>query len=53
MAAPSLRGDFLYSVDDPENAEHLVKVEWLKTVKTSEAVKELGFLGIKTLSAVL
>jgi hypothetical protein len=45
MADLSLRGDYLYSVNDPENAEYLVKVQWLKTVKASEAVKELGFFG--------
>lgn len=45
MADLSLRGNYFYSVDDPDNAEHLVKVQWLKTVKASEAVKELGFFG--------
>ena len=45
MADLSLRGDYLYSTDDSENAEYVVKVQWLKTVRTSEAVKELGFFG--------
>ena len=45
MADLSLRGDYLYSTDDPESAEYVVKVQWLKTVRTSEAVKELGFFG--------
>ena len=45
MADLPLRGNYFYSVDDPDNAEHLVKVHWLKTVMTSEAVKELGFFG--------
>ncbi|MBQ9686239.1 MAG: DUF91 domain-containing protein [Oscillospiraceae bacterium] len=45
MADLSLRGDYLYSADDPENAEYVVKVQWIKTVHTSEAVKELGFFG--------
>ena len=45
MADLSLRGDYLYSSDDSENAEYVVKVKWIKTVRTSEAVKELGFFG--------
>ncbi len=45
MADLSLRGKYLYSTDDPENAEYVVKVQWIKTVRTSEAVKELGFFG--------
>ena len=45
MVDLSLRGDYLYSVDDPDNAEYLVKIQWIKTVRTSEAVKELGFFG--------
>ena len=45
MADLSLRGNYFYSVDDPDNAGYLVKVQWIKTVKTSEAVKELGFFG--------
>lgn len=40
-----LQGDYFYSIDDPENAEYVVKVQWIKTVHTSEAVKELGFFG--------
>ena len=40
-----LHGKYLYSEDDPENAEYVVKVQWLKTVATSKAVKELGFFG--------
>ena len=45
MADLPLLGDYFYSVDDPENAEYVVKVQWIKTVRTSEAVKELGFFG--------
>ena len=29
----------------PEKAEHLVRVEWIKTVPVSEAIKEKGFFG--------
>ena len=45
MTDLSLQGDYFYSIDDPENAEYVVKVQWIKTVHTSEAVKELGFFG--------
>lgn len=45
MVDLSLRGNYLYSVDDPDNAEYVVKIQWIKTVRTSEAVKELGFFG--------
>ena len=41
----SLRGKYFDSADDPENAEYVVKVQWIKTVRVSEAVKELGFFG--------
>ena len=40
-----LHGKYFYSEDDPENAEYVVKVQWLKTVATSKAVKEIGFFG--------
>lgn len=30
---------------NPDKAEHMVRVEWLKTVPMSEAVKEKGFFG--------
>jgi len=40
-----LLGKYFYSEDDPENAEYVVKVQWLKTVATSKAVKEIGFFG--------
>ena len=41
----SLRGKYFDYVDDPESAEYVVKVQWIKTVRVSEAVKELGFFG--------
>lgn len=31
--------------DDPGKAEYLVRVNWIKTVPTSQAVKEKGFFG--------
>ena len=31
--------------DDPDKAEHLVRVNWLKTVPLAEAIKEKGFFG--------
>lgn len=40
-----LKGDYFYSEDDPEKAEYVVKVRWIKTVKTKDAVSELGFFG--------
>lgn len=40
-----LHGKYFYSEDDPENAEYVVKVQWIKTVATSKAVKEIGFFG--------
>jgi hypothetical protein len=33
------------STDDPDKAEYLVRVHWIKTVDESEAVKERGFFG--------
>ena len=40
-----LRGEYFYSSDDPDDAEYVVKVKWVRTVRTAEAVKELGFFG--------
>ena len=45
MRELSLKGSYFYSPDDPEKAEYVVQVRWLKTVRKSEAVKELGFFG--------
>lgn len=38
-------GNYLYSPDDDEKAEYVVKIHWLKTVSEKEAIKELGFFG--------
>ena len=40
-----LQGKFFYSEDDPESAEYVVKVQWIKTVAASKAIKEIGFFG--------
>ena len=40
-----LQGKYFYSEDDPENAEYVVKVQWIKTIAVSKAVKEIGFFG--------
>ncbi len=32
-------------VNDEDKAEYLVKIEWLKTVDTSQAISEVGFFG--------
>lgn len=45
MGELSLQGDYFYSQDDPEKAEHVVKVRWTKTVSARNAVSELGFFG--------
>ena len=37
--------NYLYSDDDPTNAEYVVLVDWIKTVLESQAVKEMGFFG--------
>lgn len=39
------QGSYLYSGDDPANAEYVVLVDWVKTVPESQAVKEIGFFG--------
>lgn len=39
------QGNYLYSGDDPANAEYVVLVDWVKTVLESQAVKEIGFFG--------
>ncbi len=33
------------AADDPETADYLVRVKWLKTVDLSDAVHETGFFG--------
>ena len=40
-----LKGDYFYMEDDPDNAEYIVKVQWIRTVPEEKAVKELGFFG--------
>ena len=40
-----MQGDYLHSLDEPENAEYVVQVDWIKTVPESQAVKEVGFFG--------
>ena len=39
------KGDYLYSSDDPDKAEYVVRVDWIKTISEKNAVKELGFFG--------
>lgn len=39
------RRDYLLNADDPEQAEYVVKVNWIKTVASNAAIKELGFFG--------
>lgn len=42
----SLVGNICRDRDEsPEKSEHLVRVEWLKTVPASEAIREKGFFG--------
>ena len=45
MKELALQGKYFYSEDDPENAEYVVKVQWVKTVSVNKAVKEIGFFG--------
>ncbi|HPZ64252.1 MAG: endonuclease NucS domain-containing protein [Dethiobacteria bacterium] len=33
------------AADDPETADYLVRVDWLKTVEPEQAIKEKGFFG--------
>lgn len=40
-----VKGDYLYSSEDADNAEYVVKVEWIKTVSEPNAEKERGFFG--------
>lgn len=39
-----LKGNYFYS-SDPETAEYVVKIDWIKTVESSNAVRESGFFG--------
>ena len=40
-----VRKDYLLNADDLEKAEYVVKVNWIKTVASNAAIKELGFFG--------
>lgn len=39
-----LSGDYFH-YKSADLAEYVVKVEWIKAVQTSDAIKELGFFG--------
>lgn len=41
----ALKGSYFEKQDDPEKAEYVVPVHWIKTVDRNKAVKELGFFG--------
>lgn len=45
FAEVETEGNYLYSLDDPDKAEYVVRVDWLKSVAAKDAVKELGFFG--------
>lgn len=45
LAELPVKGKYLENSDDPEKAEYMVKVRWLKTVSIRYAVKETGFFG--------
>lgn len=45
MKDMDLSGDYFYCDDDPENAEFVVPIKWLRAVPISQAVKETGFFG--------
>lgn len=45
FASLETAGSYLYSLDDPDRAEYIVPVNWLKTVPEAQAVKEAGFFG--------
>lgn len=38
-------GNSTAAIQDPEKAEHLVRVEWIKTVPVSKAIREKGLFG--------
>ena len=39
------QGEYLKESDNPQKAEYVVLVDWIKTVPESRAVKEIGFFG--------
>ena len=45
MKDMKLQGSYFYREDDPERAEYIVPVKWIKTVSYSKAIKETGFFG--------
>lgn len=45
MKDMQLAGCYFYSDDDPERAEFVVPVTWIKTVPLEKAVREPGFFG--------
>jgi hypothetical protein len=49
--APHKATDIDGEVDDPDNAEYVAKVRWLKTVPLSQAVRERGFFGNQNIVA--
>ena len=46
MEVLSTAAELRKTADDPENAEHFVKVEWLDQVPESQACAENGLFGI-------
>lgn len=45
MKALTLKGTYFYEENNPELAEYVVPVRWIKTVPINQAVKETGFFG--------
>ena len=45
MRGLPLNGQYFHNEDDPDKAEYVVKIDWIKTVPKSKAIKELGFFG--------
>ena len=44
-ALPLDAAEMIKVTDNPEKGEYLVRVKWIKTVSTSDAIKEKGFFG--------
>lgn len=45
QSSNELSGEYLYSLNEPDNAEFLVPVKWIKTISEDEAIREVGFFG--------
>ncbi|MDY3014430.1 MAG: endonuclease NucS [Evtepia sp.] len=45
MKSLALKGTYFYEENNPELAEYVVPVRWIKTVPINQAVKETGFFG--------